>query len=69
MVEKNISTLLTLTHFFNKFALEEVGVQVQIPAGLLPFFFVFFFHRILLFSLFLFIPTADPFRLREILLR
>ena len=32
------------------FVLEEVGVQVQIPAGLIPFFFfvVFFFHRILI---------------------
>ena len=25
--------------------LEEVGVQVQIPAWLLPVFFLFFFHR------------------------
>ena len=34
------------------FALEEAGVQVQIPAGLLPGFFFFFFqHRIFTFWL------------------
>ena len=47
-------------------ALEEFGVQVQIPAGLLPFFFVFFLVFFLLSSvlplgLFPFILTADPF--------
>ena len=65
MAEKNTSTLLILTIKFccgrmakwyeiSLFGLEEVGVQVQIPAGLLPvFFFVVvlnyfvFFHRIL----------------------
>ena len=40
-------------------AREEVGVQVQIPAGLLTVFFSFIVF--LLSGLFLFILTADPF--------
>ena len=47
------------------FALEEVRVQVQIRAGLLPVFFVLFFFSLsaysLPFGLFPFILTADPF--------
>ena len=41
------------------FALEEVGVQVQNPAGLIPVFVSFIVS--LPFSLFLFILTTDPF--------
>ena len=42
---------------------QEVGVQVQIPAGLLAFFFAFFFPFIVFlpFGLFPFILIADPF--------
>ena len=41
------------------FVLEEVGVQVQNPAGLIPVFFAFIVF--LPFGLFLFILTADPY--------
>ena len=37
------------------------GLQVQIPAGLPPFFFFFSVLVFLLFGLFPFIFTADPF--------
>ena len=47
------------------FALEEVGVQVQIPAGLpLVFFVLFLFFSFIVFlpfGLFTFILTVDPF--------
>ena len=44
------------------FALEEVGVQVQIPMGLPAIFFRFFFSFIVFlpFGLFTFILIADP---------
>ena len=43
------------------FVLEEVGMQVQNPAALIPvFFFFIFFIMFLPFGLFLFILTADP---------
>ena len=54
------------------FGLEEVGVQVQIPAGLLPvfcyccFIILFSFIVFLPFDLFPFILTAGTFKLREI---
>ena len=45
------------------FALEEVGVQVQIPAGLLAIFLIRFFSFIVFlpFGLFPFILIDDPF--------
>ena len=45
------------------FVLEKVGVQVQIPARLLPFFFRFFFLSSYFLSLGLvpFFLIADPF--------
>ena len=44
------------------FALEEVGVQVQIPAGLPAIFFRFFSFIVFLpFGLIPFILIADPF--------
>ena len=76
MVEKNTSKLLILRiklfrgdslaqwYEASLFAQEEVAVQVQILAGLLPvfFFFVFFSFVVFLpFGLFPFVLTADPF--------
>ena len=45
------------------FVLEEVGVQVQIPVGLLAFLFLFFSSIVFFypFGLFLLILTAVPF--------
>ena len=59
--EKYFNTINVNTLFFQwsyvpvqDFALEEVGLQVQILAGLLLFLFAFFsFHLILPFGLFL----------------
>ena len=75
MVEKNTSKLLILRiklfrgdslaqwYEASLFAQEEVGVQVQIPAGLLPVFFFRFFSFVVFlpFGLFPFVLTADPF--------
>ena len=69
MAEKDTSTLLILHSEFVSVSmaqwsgaalllLEEVGVQVQIPAWLLPVFFSFIVF--LPFGFLLFIPTDDP---------
>ena len=63
MAEKDTSTLLILTVDWcsGRIELEEVGVQIQILACLLPLLFYYYsFILFLPFGFLLFILTADP---------
>ena len=63
MAEKDTSTLLILTVDWcsGRIELEEVGVQIQIQACLLPLFYYYYsFIVILPFGFLVFILTADP---------
>ena len=63
MAEKNTLRLLLRFELCNGRMAQEVGVQVQVPAGATCIFFRFFFPFIVFlpFGLFPFIRIADPF--------